>query len=193
MQIITDPRTLDPTENPFIVLANQSNDFIGGAIDLRTELGGYHPCDHAMSCIHQGKFASQGLWFEEVDMAGYMKPGAWLAFVQLTDNNPNFSVAFHHAVEYHLSLPAYRRFYNFVEIFGQAIGAPAVSFPGLFDCSMIDVSFLQQTSAYLPAQARILINAMSKYLNPEQLWKIIVDNPGVFNVYGIYQNNPNLS
>lgn len=190
MQIITDPRVLDPTNNPFIVLANQQGDFVSDAIDFRTDLDGYHPVDHAMACIHPGKFCSQGLFYAEVPMENYMIKGSWLAFVQLVNNNQNFNIAFHHAVEAHLALPPWRRFYNFVEIFGQAVGNPAISFPGLFDCSMIDVSVLQQAADYLPSLDYKMISAMSKFLNPEQLWKIICDNPDIFNIYGIYQYMP---
>ena len=186
MIIITDPRTLYPLTSPFLVLANSKGNFVSDAIDLRTDLGGYHPVDHAMSCIHQGKFCSQGLTFVEEPMDGYMKPGAWLAFVTLVNANNNFNVAFHLAIEKHLALPWWQRFYNFVEIAGQAIDVADLSFPGLFDCSMIDVKFLKDCAQYLPQADQAVINSLSNFINPEQLWKAINDNPGVFNVYGIY-------
>ena len=187
MLIIKDPRELNPLNNPFLILANRPGEFMSDMIDFRTDLGGYHPVDHAMVCIHQGKLCSQGLFYEEVPMENYMRKNQWLAFVQLVNNNPNFSTAFHLNVEKHLALPPYKRFYNFLEIWGQFIGDPSFSWPGLYDCSMIDVSLLQSSANYLPQPDQSVIKVMSKFLNPEQFWKIIVDNPDIFNIYGIYQ------
>ena len=187
MIIIKDPTTLTPDLMPFIVLANQQGDFVSDAIDFRTELGGYHPCDHAMTTVHQGKFCTQGGTYSEVPMTNYMIKGSWLAFVQLVNSNDNFVQAYLKAVETHLALPFWKKWYNWPQILGQAIGMEDLSFPGLFDCSMIDTYLLKQASKWLPEADQAVINAMSSYLNPEQLWKIINDNPSVFNVYGIYQ------
>ena len=189
MIIIKDPTILTPELFPFIVLANQQGDFVSDAIDLRTDLGGYHPVDHAMTVIHQGIFCTQGGTYSEVPMENYFKPGSWLAFVQLVNSNDNFVQAYLQAVENHLAEPWWKKLYNWPEILGQFIGCPSFSFPGLYDCSMIDVSFLQSCSKWLPEYDANIINSMSKFLNPEQLWKIINDNPSVFNIYGIYQFN----
>jgi hypothetical protein len=186
MIIIKDPTTLTPDLMPFIVLAN-SNDFVAEAIDFRTDLGGYHPCDHAMTAVHQGKFCSQGGTYSEVPMTDYMIKGSWLAFVQLVNSNDNFVQAYLQAVETHLALPWWKKLYNWPQIFGQAIGVADLSFPGLFDCSMIDTYLLKQAAKWLPEADQAVINGMSSYLNPEQLWKIINDNQNVFSIYGIYQ------
>jgi hypothetical protein len=190
MITITDPTTLTPDLMPFIVLANQQGDFVSDAIDFRTDLGGYHPADHAMTCVHQGKFCTQGGTYAEVPMSNYMIKGSWLAFVQLVNSNDNFVQAYLQAVETHLSLPWWKKLYNWPQIFGQAIGFADFSFPGLFDCSMIDTYLLKQAAKWLPEADQAVINGMSSYLNPEQLWKIINDNPSVFNVYGIYSYLP---
>ena len=187
MIIIKDPTILTSDLMPFIVLANQQGDLVSDAIDFRTDLGGYHPCDHAMTSIHQGKFCTQGVTYSEVPMENYFKPGSWLAFVQLVNSNDNFVQAYLQTVEDRLAGPWWKKLYNWPEILGQFIGCPNFSFPGLYDCSMIDVSFLQSCAKWLPESDANVINAMSRFLNPEQLWKIINDNPQVFNVYGIYQ------
>ena len=185
--VIKDPRTLTVDLMPFIVLSN-AGDTIGNLIDLRTDMPGDHPVSHAMMSIHPGKFVMQGLFFEEIPMDNYLKPNGWLAFVQLVGSNPSFVKLFNNTVESHLALPAWRRFYNFVEIFGQAIGQPQISFPGLFDCSMIDIAELKLSSSMLPGISQIDINAMSKFLNPEQLWDIINKNPDVFKIYGYWDS-----
>lgn len=185
---IKDPRTI-VDGFPYIVLANQSNSEIGWGIDIRTDIKGDHPCDHAMTCVKQGKFATQGLTYKEVPMEDYLIDGGWLAFVQLVDNNEHFKTAYAMSVEARLSLPWYKTFYNFVEIFGQAIGQPSISFPGLFDCSMIDCSLLQSNDQYLSAVSQTVINSMSKYLNPEQLLDTIMKHPEVFNLYGVWSSD----
>jgi hypothetical protein len=173
---IIDPRTLIPSPSPWIVLSN-ANDTIGDIIDFRTDIKGIHPASHAMVSVHQGKFP----------MENYLSnKNGWLAFVQVFGSNPIFCNKFTSAVEARLALPWWERFYNFVEIAGQAIGDPSFSFPGLYDCSMIDVSLLQNTDGSLPLLSQNIISAMSKYQNPEQLWQTICNNSDVFEIYGFW-------
>ena len=188
---IADPTQIPQSEfdrSPFTVIYNVDNDILFDVIDIRTNIGGIHPAGHAMTARKPDFFATQGfVTFLEVEMATKMVKGSWMAFVQLVNSNPAFVQAYTSAINAHLADPWYKKLYNWPEIFGQAIGIPDFSFPGLFDCSMIDISFLQQCSKFLTASDQLVINGASRFLNPEQLWNLILDNPSTFSVYGIYQ------
>jgi hypothetical protein len=187
MVIITDPRTIQTDLNPCLVFWNQQGDIVCDGIDDVTDIPGDMPVAHAMCSIHQGKFASQGFTtYAEVPMENYMIENGWLGFVQLRYSNPQFVQAFANAVEAHLALPWYKKIYNWVEIFGQLIHQPEISFPGLFDCSMVDASELKAADVALPLSSKVVIDDISKYINPEQLWDLVIKNPDVFSILGAW-------
>ena len=179
---ISDPREIPITDGPFIVLANTTNDIIADAIDIRTNAS----YDHAMVCIHQGKFCTQGMTYAEVPMENYMKRGSELKFIKLVNNNPAFSFAFTQAVLARIALPWYKKMYDFLGIFGQAIGCPWIHTPGLMYCSVVDVLLLKSCAVNLPSPDNAIINGIPNESNPQNLDDFFKANPTVFETYGIY-------
>jgi hypothetical protein len=143
-----------------------------------------------MLSINQGEFVweSMTLWnaYREGKMDEYMIPGGSLRFVQLVNNNPDFTFAFTKSVQKRLSRPGFENSYDFVGIFGQAIGLPFIHTPGLEFCSVDVIRHLVNSCAKLPHEDQLVINNIPRQTNPEQLWKIILDNPKTFFYYGYW-------
>ena len=189
---INDPRLLLQSQEPFIVLCNQS-DFIGEAIDWRTSIKGMQPFDHAMLSIDQGKLVTQtmGIFnaYREIPMEQYMTKGTQLCFVQLVNNSPAFTAAFSKSVQKRLTAPWWRTQYDYLGIFGQAIGQPWIHTPGLEYCSVDVIRHLVNSCPYLPKEDQLVINAIPRESNPEGLWQIIANNPKTFSLYGMYDSS----
>ena len=191
MTEINDPRLLLQFQEPFIVLCNQ-NDLIAKAIDWRTDIKGIKPFDHAMLSINTGKFACQSMGifnaYKEIPMSDYMTKGTTLGFVQLVNSSPDFISAFNKSVQKRLTSPWWVTQYDYLGIFGQAIGVPWIHTPGLEYCSVDVLRHLVNACPYLPKSDQLVINAIPREINPEALWQIILDSPKTFFVYGIYDS-----
>jgi len=182
---IYDPRTIPQSEGPFGVLSNQKNSFIAEAIDFRTDIRapGMFPVDHIMESINQGKFCCQDFTgFNEIPMDKYLIPGGQLWFVRFVNANPRFDAAFRKSVTDRLALPFFLKWYDFIGIFGQAIGQPWIHTPFLDYCSVDFISHCKAAVPYLPESDEKVINSIPNESNPEGVTQIIIENPKVFNV-----------
>lgn len=186
---IRDPRIIPQSEEPLIVLANQTNSWIGQAIDWRTDIKGIAPMDHAMLSINEGKFVTQGLTYAEVPMSNYLITGSQLTFVQLVNSSPDFIKAFSKSVQKRLMSPPWHKWYDFLGIVGQAIGAPWIHTPGLEYCSVDVIRHLVNACPYLPKEDQMVINAIPRETNPEVFYDIILKNPKTFFIYGNYDSD----
>lgn len=182
VNIINDPRTIPQSDLPLLVLCNTTDDLVASAIDIRTK-GTY---DHAMVCINSGKFCTQGFTYSEVPMDGYMKEGVQLKFIKLVNANPSFNLLWRNAVLARLSLPWYKKMYDFLGIFGQAIGQPWIHTPGLDYCSVADIQELKVASVNLPNKDNAIIKSIPNESNPQNIDNIADANPDVMTTYGIY-------
>lgn len=184
MEEIADPRLILCDDKIWIVLSNQINSWIGKAIDFRTNISGpgMFPVDHMMETIDQGKFYCQGFTFKEIMMDEYLIPGGQLWFVELVNSNPAFVEAFRNSVRKRAALPAIFRMYDFLGIFGQAIGQPWIHTPFLDYCSVDVLSHLKDAAPALPAPDQALIKSIPNESNPELITYNIVRNPTVFNI-----------
>lgn len=185
---IIDPRLLPQSLIPWIVLYNNIKDPIAQGIDLRTDIEGIDPEDHAMLSINEGEFVweSMALWnaYKRGSMDTFMTQGSQLKFVQLVNNNPQFTQAFTKSVQQRLARPAIENSYDFLGIVGQAIGQPWIHTPGLEYCSVDVIRHLVNACPYLPKEDQMIINGIPRETNPEQLWQIILNNPQTFYFYG---------
>ena len=180
---IYDPRTIKDGF-PYIVLSNQKNSWIGNVIDFRTDISGpgMFPVDHMMNLIEPGEFVTQGLTFARVKMEDYLIHGGQLWFVQLVNTNPQFVVAYRDSVLKRLALPPWLRSYDFLGIFGQAIGFPWIHTPFLDYCSVDVVSHMKDGAPFLPSPDKALIESINNESNPELVTEIIVDNPPILKI-----------
>lgn len=190
MQRILDPRLIPQSETPLLVFWNQKGSLISDGIDWRTDIPGIAPQSHAMLCINQGKFVSQKMTifnaYTEVPMEKYMIKGGVLTFVQLTNDNMEFSQAFTKSVQKRLLSLWWVTQYDYLGIVGQAIGLPWIHTPGLRYCSVDVLRHLVNSCPYLPKQDQLVINNIPKEINPEALWNIILQHPKTFFVIGAW-------
>jgi hypothetical protein len=194
MQIIKDPRLLSQSLGPWIVLSNNINDPIAQGIDLVTNIKGIDPEDHAMLSINQGEFVweSMSLWnaYKQASMNAFLVKGGQLKFVQLVNNNPDFTAAFTKSVQQRLARPGLENSYDFLGVTGQLIGKVIpgaqnfIHTPGLEYCSVDVIRHLVNACPYLPKEDQIVINNIPAETNPETLWQIILNNPKTFFFYG---------
>lgn len=184
--LINDPRLIPQLDMPLIVLSEQKTDFVSFLIDWRTK-GSW---DHVMLSINQGKFVCQDFGgYHEIPMDGYLKKGGELKFVKLLNSNQEFINAFRKSVLDRLSLPWYRKTYDFLGIFGQAIGQPWIHTPGLEYCSVDVIRHLKNACQYLPLLDRNIIMAIPPESNPQYLDEVICMNPSVFSIYGQWDSD----
>lgn len=178
---ISDPRQIPQTDCPLIVFSNQLNE-IGWLIDFKTNLPGIPPTDHCMLSRTQGKTVTQGFTgYHEIPIDRYLIKGGNLSFVQLVNSNPEFIQAFNDSVNNRLSSPFWTKWYDFLGIFGQAIGQPWIHTPGLMYCSVDVIRHLVNSCPKLPKLDQIIINNIPPETNPELFRKICIDNPSIFN------------
>ena len=185
---IIDPRKL--TDGfPWIVLENNTS-LIAKLIDFKSNIPGIDQYDHAMLSIDPGKFVAENMTlfnaYKAVPMERYMVKGGRLAFVQLVNNNPQFTTAFRASVQNRLARPGWQNCYDFLGILGQAINCPWIHTPGLEYCSVDVIRHLVNACPMLPKADQQVINNIPRETNPEKLWQIILQNAQTFSVYGFW-------
>lgn len=186
---IQDPRLIPQTDIPLLVLSNQKNSLIAQLINFRTHLNGVHPYDHAMLCINEGKFVLQDFGgYNEIPMGKYLIKDGELAFVQLVNSNADFIKAFSKSVQKRLLAPWWQKMYDYLGIFGQAIGQSWIHTPGLEYCSVDVIRHLVNACPHLPKEDQLVINNIPRESNPEVFWNIILNNPKTFFVYGYWDS-----
>ena len=183
MLTISDPRTIPQNDLPLTVLANQTNSIISSLIDWKTNSS----VDHAMMYVTPGVFTSQAFpVYHNVPIEAYMKKGGRLKFVNFLHINGQAANALRNAVSARMALPWYQKMYDYLGIFGQAIGQPWIHTPGLEYCS-VDVLRCWKTAApYLPDLDRDLILSIPNESSPSVLDDYVKNHPEVFMVYGEY-------
>ena len=189
MQMISDPRTILQSEEPLIISCNQKS-ITGELIDFGTGLPNVPPCCHSMNSIDQGKFVSQSpAGYNEIPMSEYMVPDTQLIIAELVNSNAAFIEAFRMSVLAKLKGPWYRKVYNWLQIFGQAVHLPWISFPGLDDCSQDTIFHLKAAALNLPQADNEIIQAIGNNFNPEQLLAYQINFPEVFNLKYYYDSS----
>lgn len=189
MRPLADPRKIVQSSEPLVVLSNQTNSWVADLIDLRTNLAGFAPFDHAMLSIDTGEFVTQALTYSKVSMNKYLIPGGQLAFVQFVNSNSDFVAAFRQSVLNRLNGPTWSKWYDWLGIFGQAIGQPWIHTPGLRYCSVDVIRHMVNACPKLPKADQLVINNIPPETNPEALWKIIMTYPDTFSILGYWDAN----
>lgn len=180
---IKDPRTIVQKDLPLFVFSDSSTDIVSFLITWRTK-GNWN---HAMLAVNQGKFAIQSIGYTEQDMSIYMKKGARLDFYKLVNLPLGIPLFASQYVSKRLSQPWWTKMYDWIGIFGQAIGFPKIHTPGLEYCSVDVTNCLKSICRLLPKADQDVIMNIPNEVNPQQLHDIMVANPSVFVQYGSYE------
>ena len=180
---ITDPRTLP--QDFYFISKDGTYDFVSYLIKLRTQA----EWNHSMLMRNPGKVVSQDMQLTESPIDSYMKNGTRLDFFTLVDNNKRASDAMNAYIDKRLAGNWLSKSYDIIGIFGQLIGVPAIHTPGLDYCSVFTLSVLKAAAPFLSEKAGNIIMAQSVESQPQQLEYMYLNNPDVFNHYGIYESD----
>lgn len=146
--IFVDPSTFNPIDLFNIVLVNNSQDFISWGI--KGDTGANY--NHAMIQRTVASVDSQETLFQNVPIKNYMIKSNMLKFWQINNLTETEWQILNKAVLADLALPWWKRFYNYLGIFGQFSRLTWISCPGTFFCSQRVAKYLR----LLPRFASVL-------------------------------------
>ena len=183
MITIIDPRKIPQSDLPMIVSVG-GTDIVSRLIHWRTHFW----CNHSMLCIDQGQFVWESLnsWYGKGKMEQYMTPGTTLKFYQLKNINSLAIEDLRNYVANRIASPWYKKMYDWIGIFGEAIGFPKIHTPGLEYCS-VDTIHAMQAMVSLTDADKALIAKIPSEQCPGYLDLVMNSNPNVFNYYGQYK------
>jgi len=150
--LFIDPLKFQYSDLPIFVSSDDLRALLGWGIRVHTN-GNY---SHSMVVHNVGYFASQGLsGYREIPIVYFMKPRYRLKFWQITDLSKEEGNAIICAIEDDLNAPWWRKMYDFVGIFGQAIRLRGLNNPMSYYCS-------ERTAKYLR-----MIPRFKKHIHPK--------------------------
>jgi hypothetical protein len=182
--IITDPRLIPEAAGPLIVSKGGGVDVFSRLIRWRTKSW----CEHSMLFLNPGHFVWEGPadFYKEGPMDGYMVPNVVLKFYRLVDMNADADSALRAYVDSRIKSPWYNKLYDWVGIFGEAVGLPKIHTPGLEYCSVDAIHALHTIMPYLPYKSRVVLASIPPEENPGYLDRVMANSPDVFELYGTY-------
>lgn len=119
------------TDLPLIVFSDHSSGFIAWLIKWKTK-GNY---SHVMTMIRPSEVASQGNVFSSVYISRYMTRNSRLKFWKIKGLTLDEKIEIEKRITIRLSLPWWKRMYDFAGIAGQAIGLKFINNPWKVYCS----------------------------------------------------------
>lgn len=182
---ISDPRLIPVQDLPLFVFSDNATDLIAFLITWRTK----GIWNHSMLAHRPGLFAVQGLTYKENPMSNYLKKGCRMDFYELVNMDSFINTKIYEYISNRLRMPWYKKIYDWVGIFGQAIGLPKIHTPGLEYCSVDVTNCLKSVAQFLPELDKSVILAIPNEVNPQELHDIMVSNPKVFKEYGYYESD----
>lgn len=185
MQQIIDPRQIPQNEFPFIVSKGGGNDLMSKLIRWRTKSW----CEHSMLAINQGKFVWEDTasWYGEGPMEDYMVPDVCLKFYKLVDINDQAIQDLRNYIYGRIHSPWYDKTYDWIGIFGEAIGFPKIHTPGLEYCSVDAIHALEAMGPALKGDSQSIIESIPPEENPGYLDAVLMQYKSVFQL--AYQYN----
>lgn len=182
---ISDPRQIPQSDLPLFVFSDSATDLVSFLITWRTK----GIWNHAMSLTTAGKLDVQSWTYSQVKMETYMKKGSRLDFYCLVNATPQTIIWAQAYVYKRLKSHWWVRIYDWVGIFGQAIGIPAIHTPGLEYCSVDVTNLLKNIVCTLPPHDQDVIYAIPDEINPQSLHDYMVAHPEVFKEYAFYESD----
>ena len=183
--IITDPRAIPTSDGPMIVSK-------GGGLDLESRLIRWRTgswCEHSMIFLNQGQCIWEGppYFYGPGKMEGYMVPNVCLKFYQLGDMNPAALKILQDYVNARIAAPWWAKAYDWIGIFGEAIGFPKIHTPGLEYCSVDAIHALEAMAPALGGDSQNMISLIPAEENPGFLDNFMAQHPSIVKLYGVYQ------
>ena len=161
------------TEYPVIVFSDHNSDIVNSAIKARTNAN----YSHVMWMIEPGVMASQGfMTYAKVPIHKYMNIGNRLKFIGINGVTAAGRKSILDSIHAKLNGPFYRKWYDWVGIFGQLIGVRWIQTPFFDYCSEDQPYHLQKGMKNAPAEFSIPLTFVINNL-PKN------GSPGVHDVY----------
>ena len=180
-----DMRSINEKDLPLIVFSDNTSGLIEFIIKYRTK-GAYN---HVMWANKKGKFASQGNTYSEVDVSRYMKDGNRLKFVNILGITPYQRSLIIESIDNKLARPWYKKMYDWLGIFGQAIGLNKINIPGLNYCSEDAPQHLKNAYFAFGFPMRAIIKNMPDHMSPQEFNEYLKKYPEIFAVYGYWDSD----
>ena len=136
------------------------------------------PWNHAFLQRENGLAVSQNILFNEIPLNVYAKAGNILGFWSIVNLTTEEWEIINEAITADLKGPIWNRFYNFINLIGQALRQYWISMPGQNICS-------QRMAKYLRLLPR-LRGIVPPDPSPVDLGNIFQANPGLFNFVGYW-------
>lgn len=184
MKIIS-PHDVFHAECPLITYSDHTSGLIEWFIKMRHG----STVNHVMWLVEPGKFASQGNTYSIADSARYMRKGNRLLFIEIVGLTPVQKRIIQKSIEEKLMLPWYKKAYDWVGIFGQAIGVSAVNIKGLNYCSEDVAVHLKKIAPYVDDELANIINGMNDHFHPDAQKEYLLSHPKYFRIYGIWNSD----
>lgn len=158
---------------PVIVFADNNSDPVNSAIKVRTGAN----YSHVMWMIEPGVMASQGFMnYAKVPIDKYMNASERMKFVGLNGVTALGRKAIIDSINAKLNGPFYRKWYDWLGIFGQLVGLPWIQTPWFDYCSEDQPYHLQKALRMAPNEFTIALTFVIKNV-PRN------GSPGVLDVY----------
>jgi len=167
---IINPLDILQSDTPLFVLSTDLRGFMGFGIRARTNSNYNH-----IMIMHKPDFlASQGLFYKEIPMHKFMKPGTYMKFWKCKDITDEERMYILSGVEKDLKDPWWKRFYDYVGVLGSAIGLRNFNIP-----------FLNYCSERVRKRIKIIIPDIQEHPSPADINRLFKENERM-EVYGYY-------
>lgn len=173
-KIFVNPASFKLEDLPIIVLVDDLQGFIGWGIKSHTA-GNY---SHAMILFKPGVVASQNWLFHAVSIDEYMKPQNMLKFWRVRNLQQVEKNIIRIAIEHRLTLPWWKRRYDFLGIMGQALNIKWIQSPfGMYCSEEVNADYLGS----IAETARLV-----KEPSPSDLDAVFKTHPELFECLGFW-------
>lgn len=180
-----DPRLIKSEDIPVMVFSSHSWNIISYLIKWRTKRAN----NHVMWMINKHEFASQGGTYARVPVKKYLKSGNRLKFVKIRSLEPVYLELILGSIYKKLGKPWYRKLYDGVGVFGQAIGIKKLNIPWLDFCSEDAPSHLKVIKMFVDKNMQKIVDEINDHKNPGELNEIVNKHPAYFEVLGYWWND----
>ena len=173
------PQDIPVGDFPLIVFADHTYGWVEAFIKMRTR-GQYN---HVMLAIAPDTFASQGGRYTKQPFSSYMKAGNRLKFVRIIGLSKVGAAKILSSVENKLKMPWYRKRYDWLGIFGQAIGIKKVNNPWLEYCSEDVAVHIKECAKYFSDKHKTVLELIPAHGSPQDLNEYVKKYPSLFETY----------
>lgn len=157
---------------PVLVFANQDANLVSFLIDWKTKSS----YNHVMWMHKRGKLASQGGFYKEILLVDCLKKGRRLKFFRFKNILKSYKTVLLYKIQKELEMPWYDRMYDFLGIFGQAIGLKFINSP-----------FRNYCSERVGNDLRVILKDVPVFPTPHDINEFCISRPEDFELLGIWE------